>query len=304
MDKTASAEPSAARRHALFAGKSLCAMVIGTALLQGCKGEHSVNERPETDWIDSHAVLSVTFHPRKEWDAAGHRGFEALDIPVEAGVTVGGRFYEAGANRPTLLFFHGNGEIVADYEDIATLYTRMGLNFMPIDYRGYGRSTGQPTIRAMLADARAIFTYARQWLSSRNYTGPIIVMGRSLGSASALEIASASPDEVAGLIIDSGFSDAVALLVRLGAPPPPAGFTDHELRQEQKIAGYSGPTLIIHGTADFIIPCSDAEALYHASPSPSKRLIKIEGAGHNNLMMVGMQDYMTAVAELVESVAP
>lgn len=263
-----------------------------------------MDSRPETDWLDSRSVLSVTFHPRREWSTAGNGDFQTLDIPVETDVTVGGRFYEAGKSRPTLLFFHGNGEIVADYGDIAALYTRIGLNFMPVDYRGYGRSTGQPTIRAMLADARAIFKHAQQWLSSRNHTGPLIVMGRSLGSASALELASTYPAELAGLIIDSGFADAVALLVRLGATPPPEGFADHELRQEQKIAAYDGPTLIIHGTADFIIPCTDADALYRASPGPRKRLLKIAGAGHNNLMMVGMQDYMKAVAELVESVDP
>ena len=46
---------------------------------------------------------------------------------------------------PSILFFHGNGEIVADYDDLGPLYNRMGINFLAADYRGYGRSTGRPT---------------------------------------------------------------------------------------------------------------------------------------------------------------
>jgi pimeloyl-ACP methyl ester carboxylesterase len=255
----------------------------------------------DAHWLESPEVLSVTFHPRRELGGPGGNGFEVLDIEVEAGVTVGGRFYEAGTNQPTVLFFHGNGEIVSDYEDIATLYTRIGLNFMPVDYRGYGRSTGRPTIASMLADARVIFRYAQEWLSSHHHSGPVVVMGRSLGSAAALEIVSAYPDEVNGLIIDSGFADAVALLVRLGAPPPPRGFVDSQLRQEAKIAGYSGPTLIIHGTVDMIIPVQDAETLHRASPSPAKRLLKIDGAGHNNLMAVSLDQYIRAINDLVNA---
>lgn len=55
-------------------------------------------------------------------------------------------------NAPTLLFFHGNGEIVEDYDDIAQIYLKLGINFLPVDYRGYGRSTGSPTVTAMMRD--------------------------------------------------------------------------------------------------------------------------------------------------------
>jgi pimeloyl-ACP methyl ester carboxylesterase len=140
-------------------------------------------------------------------------------------------------------------------------------------------------------------------LAERGYTGPIVVMGRSLGSASALEIAAAYPEQTAGLIIESGFADVVALLERLGARLPAERPEDSVLRQEQKIALYKGPTLIIHGTADIIIPVADADALLAASPSAAKRLVKIRGAGHNNLMALAMREYMTAVGELVRLVA-
>ena len=61
---------------------------------------------------------------------------------------------------------------------------------------------------------------------------------------------------------------------------------------------YRGPTLIIHGTRDLIIPISDAEDLYRAAPGARKQLLRIEGAGHNDIMAVGHQEYFAAVARL------
>ncbi len=250
-------------------------------------------------WIDEPEVLSVVFHPRREahWTAGG--GFEELTIPVAEDVSVGARFYDVGKDRPTILFFHGNGEIVADYADIASLYTSIRINFLPVDYRGYGRSTGVPTITSMLEDARTVFAFARDWLRSRDYTGPLVVMGRSLGSASALEIAAAFPADVDGLIIESGFADTMVLLVRLGAPILDRAAESDVLGQTAKIARYGGPVLIIHGSADWIIPVEDARLLMDASTTTSKRLLIVEGAGHNDLLSLGMKEYVGAIAELV-----
>ncbi len=179
-------------------------LVLCLLFAQGCMKETSMTEHAQDAWLDSPDVLRVAFHPRKEGPSRGTAGFEVLDIPVGDGITVGARFYPAGPEKPTILFFHGNGEIVADYHDIARFYLAAGANFLPVDYRGYGRSSGSPTISSMLADARTVFSYARRWLSERKFDETVIVMGRSLGSASALEIAAAHPDETAGLIIDRG----------------------------------------------------------------------------------------------------
>ena len=256
---------------------------------------------PET-WYDSPDILAVTFHPRREMPGIGSQaGFTLLDIPVSDGVTIGGRFYDAGASQPVVLFFHGNGEIVADYDDVAQEFTARGASFVPVDYRGYGRSAGRPAISTMLEDARTVFEFVRQWLQDHGHTGPLVIMGRSLGSASALEIAHAFPQKVGGLIIDSGFADAIALLLRLGAEIPNHLPEDHLFRQIDKIHGYAGPTLILHGVQDRIIPVLDAEALHAASPSRNKRLLKVSGAGHNDLLAVGFREYMAAVDSLLQA---
>lgn len=249
-------------------------------------------------WMDRPEVLAVAFHPRRERPSET-AGFERLAIPVAPGIAVGGRFYAAGTNAPTILFFHGNGEIVADYHDLAPAYLALKINFMPVDYRGYGLSSGTPSLSSMLGDARAVHAFAREWLAKRGYGGRLIVMGRSLGSASALEVAAADGSRVDGLIIDSGFAYLVPLLARLGAVvPEPANDSESGTGQLVKMQAYRGPTLVIHGPRDAIIPFGDAEDLFRACSSPSKTLLNIEGAGHNDLLAVGFRKYFEAVGKL------
>jgi pimeloyl-ACP methyl ester carboxylesterase len=258
--------------------------------------------QPADSWLDREEVLAVTFHPRREAPAAAV-GFERLSFAVAPGVTVDGRFYAAGSNAPTLLFFHGNGEIVADYHGLVPAYLGQHVNFMPVDYRGYGLSGGRPTVATMLSDAGAIYLAARQWLKERGYDGRFIVMGRSLGSASALQLASSYPREIDGLIIDSGFAHLVPLLARLGAPVPRGAATQDAAAQIGKVRGYAGPTLIIHGTRDVIIPVQDAEDLYAASPSTAKHLMRVPGAGHNDILAVDLRGYFKAVGTLARGEA-
>jgi hypothetical protein len=222
-------------------------------------------------------------------------------IPVEDQVSLGARFHLNDSHAPNILFFHGNGEIASDYDDLADLYARIGVNFLPVDYRGYGRSGGRPTVTAMMRDAHRVFDYLSRWLSDHRYTGPLIVMGRSLGSACALELAGQYPDAVEGLIVESGFARAVPLLRLLGVATEALGISEQEgFDNLVKIGRYRGPTLIIHAEFDHIIPFSDGQALYRASPSEAKEFLEIPGANHNDIFLHGMRPYLDAVRRLAE----
>ncbi len=254
--------------------------------------------------LDVPEVLLRLFHPRPEPSLAVPRT-EAWDllIPVDENVAVGARFHAAGANAPTLLFFHGNGEIVADYDELAPLYARLGLNFFPVDYRGYGRLGGSPTVTAMMRDCHAIFAFARKWLPQHGYPGPIMVMGRSLGSASALELAAGYPELVEALVVESGFAYAGPLLQLLGVDLAAIGFQESVgFRNIDKIQAYAGPTLIIHAEHDQIIPLSDGQALYDASAAPDKTFLKIPQADHNDILLQGFAEYMAAVKGLADKI--
>ncbi|MEJ2672083.1 MAG: alpha/beta fold hydrolase [Deltaproteobacteria bacterium] len=250
--------------------------------------------------LDVPEVLSLLFHPRPEFHLGGEPDpARDLLIPVADKVAVGARWHPGEPGYPTIIFFHGNGEIVADYDELAPFFLRQGVNFFPVDYRGYGRSTGFPTVSAMMRDCPKILEVARQWLPAQGFGGPLVIMGRSLGSASALELAASYPEAVAGLIVESGFALAGPLLQLLGVDLNAVGFQEQTgFHNLDKIKSYAGPTLIIHAEHDHIIPLSDGQALYNASPAGDKTMLTIAHANHNDIFMQGFAEYLAALKDL------
>lgn len=250
--------------------------------------------------LDRPEILRVLFHPRIEYGAdAKPPGATDVLIPVDEAVVVGARFHMAHPSAPNILFFHGNGEIAADYDDIGPLYNRLRLNFLAADYRGYGQSTGKPTVTAMIRDCHIILEYSAKWLEANGYSGPLLVMGRSLGSASALELASRYKDRLSGLVIESGFAYTGPLLKLLGINLEAVDFNEEKGPGNlEKIKTWDKPALIIHAEFDHIIGFSEGKALYHACPSADKTLLKIPGATHNDIFVRGLSDYMNAVRDL------
>ncbi len=256
--------------------------------------EYSVLDKPE--------ILMLLFHPRQEGGFMPHHS-SGLDvsIPVGTDVSIGACFHMAGQNDPNILFFHGNGEIVADYEELGPVYNKLNINFLPVDYRGYGRSDGEPTVTAMMQDCHSIFLFVKEWLKQQGYTGPLVVMGRSLGSASALELASTRGADIDALIIESGFALASPLLNLLGIETRRLGFKEENgFRNIDKIKRFKEPTLIIHAEFDHIIPYSDGQSLFDASVAKDKKLLQIPGANHNDIFTRGLSAYLTAIQNMVE----
>lgn len=251
--------------------------------------------------LDHPAVLPYLFHPRPEPDDRRSPGDDFM-IPTTGNTSIGACFHLAAPVSPTILYFHGNGEIAADYDDMGPVYTQQGINFLVVDYRGYGRSTGTPTVSSMMKDSHVIFDYVLDYLRSRNCNGPLAVMGRSMGSAPALDIAATGRDEIRGLIIESGFATISPLLTILGVDPRRIGFHESKgFENLDKISRWHRPLLIIHAEFDTLIPFSDGAALYSSCPSDNKRLLRIEGADHNDIFLRGMRVYMDAVRRLVTS---
>ncbi|CAG0969619.1 hypothetical protein ANRL3_01414 [Anaerolineae bacterium] len=248
--------------------------------------------------LDHPEILRVVFHPRSE---RGYpRAINPVSVPVEPGVNIGGRLYPACRESPAILYFHGNGEIAADYDDLAPLYNQMDITLLVMDYRGYGTSDGSPTATNLLADARMIYNQVNHVFAENDMQpARLYVMGRSLGSAAAIEIAHQTGEKLAGLIVESGFANTFDLLATLGVRVQVAGAEQDQFSNLTKIERVTTRTLIIHGEADFLIPLSEGRALYEHSAARDKRLVLIPNAGHNDLMMVGMTEYFGAIREFV-----
>ncbi len=249
--------------------------------------------------LDHPAVTQALFHPRPDPRQFVDTPKGTMLIPAGRGVMIGGRSHLVSRQAPTLLFFHGNGEIVSDYDDLAPLYGSIGINFTAVDYRGYGRSTGKPSASTMLSDAHTCLDFVRRLLEANGFGGPLVVMGRSLGSACALELAANATGHVDGLILESAFAQSLPLLRLLGVPVEELGLDESQaFCNLDKAAAWTGPLLVIHAERDQLIPMGNGLALHEASPSTDKRLLAIPDAGHNDILLHGLRPYMEAVKDL------
>jgi hypothetical protein len=175
----------------------------------------------------------------------------------------------------------------------------MDIRFVCADYRGYGHSSGTPTITSMIEDAHEIFKCIHDRLSDNHE--PLIVMGRSLGAASALELAATYSDKIDGLIIESGFAETMSLLRTLGADPSYLQINERDgFANSDKISNFFKPLLIIHAEEDFLIPIEQAEKLYAAAGSSHKEILRIPAAGHNDIFFTGTENYLKYVKELID----
>jgi len=252
--------------------------------------------------LDQPEVGAALFYPRQDITAPPV-GAQDHRIEVEAGVVLGARFFlTADPAAVNLLFFHGNGEVVADYDDVGPQYNAQGVNFLAVDYRGYGQSTGVPAVSAMIQDAHRILSWVRAWLVEQGCTGHLVVMGRSLGSVSAIELA-ATEEAVAGLIVESGIARTLPLLRTLGLDVQALGLDEADgFGNLEKIAKVQKPTYILHAQHDQIIPIVLAEELQSVCGARSKEFQMIPGADHNNILALTGKLYFQAIKQFLKRV--
>lgn len=248
--------------------------------------------------LDRPGLSSFIFHPRQEWTPPPDTASDHA-IPVSEDATLVCRFYTAAPASPTVLFFHGNGEVGCDYDPIAPIFAQTQLNLFAADYRGYGASGGNPSFTAMLSDAESVFQYAVHMLRSRGYADTLFVMGRSLGSAPAIALAHEHPESLRGLIIESGFGSAARLLMHLGVPMDRTDLQQIDEVSERLLRGLTLPSLVIHGRQDTIVPFAEAERLTRQIGSEEKTLVPVHRADHNNILRVGEYRYFWALDSFV-----
>ncbi len=255
-------------------------------------------DRPEILEI----VFPIAYSPfyRAEY-ASSPPGLPLYPVEVDKGINIDCAFWSIGKDKPTILYFHGNGETVPAHQWIAPLYSQRGINLFVADYRGYGSSGGMPTITNMLGDSAKIFQAFERIIKEQSFRPDLFVMGRSLGSIPAIEVAVRYQERIRGLIIESGTANNFRSLYRY------AGIEESEdtlgddapFLNKVKIRQVREPTLIIHGELDEIIPVREGRELHENSGAQEKQLLIIPGLGHNDLMAA--QDlYFRTVEEFVK----
>ncbi len=240
--------------------------------------------------LDNPEASARSFHPLRGWTETPDGAVDCV-VTVADGTTLSCRFFAVGRANPTVLFFYGGGENVARYDDIAPHYTRIGANLFVADYRGFGASSGSPSFNAILSDAHEVLDWLQGTMQVLRFTGPLYVMGRSMGRHAAGELAITAGDRINGVIIESGRPN----LGRIAQGLAPEIVRALEEDYQAKFYSITIPALVIHGQWDETAPLAGAVDMFNKLETVHKHLEIIPGASHNDLMYVGFQQYFNAI---------
>jgi hypothetical protein len=247
--------------------------------------------------FDSNAFNQNLFFPRSD-NSPTPSNSEEIYVEVEPGIKVHVRRYINEEAECSLLYFHGNGEIVSDYNYFEEMYTALGVELIVCDYRGYGKSEGCPTLRNALQDAHQIYKYIKDHNGFKSRVG---VMGRSIGSAPAIELC-VHYSELQFCIIESGYADPIPLVERRGIKIDSTTAEEDALfNNSVKMVKIQCPLLIMHGEDDFLISPLEAELNYKQAGSQLKHLEILAGVGHNDMLMAPENRYFTALYEFIRA---
>ncbi len=191
-------------------------------------------------------------------------------IPLKGIIVAAGSRAEA-----RVLYFHGNAESAMQNLPLAEELARGGIETFLAEYRGYSGLAGRPSETGLYRDGEAALT---AFLGARVDGAPLILVGRSLGSGVAVEIASHRPPRL--LILVSPYTSLVDMGRSLAGPLAPVLVPDR-FDNFSKIAALSCPIVILHGTRDEVVPFEMGRRL--AEAGRNVRFIPLEGRTHNDL---------------------
>jgi fermentation-respiration switch protein FrsA (DUF1100 family) len=206
---------------------------------------------------------------------------ERLWLDIESGRVEA--WYVPGEGRtpelpgPAVIFAHGNAELIDDWPSMLNWYRKRGIGVLMPEYRGYGRSDGQPSSEAIVADVDE--WYRR--LSTRPEIDPerIVFHGRSLGGG--VVCALARRHAPAAFVLQSTFTSLADLAWHHYCAPSWL-LRDH-FDNEAVLSALPRPTLITHGSDDEIVPVEHAQRLHETAAE--SRLLVVDGCGHNDCPM-------------------
>jgi fermentation-respiration switch protein FrsA (DUF1100 family) len=230
----------------------------------------------------------IIFQPQP---AAYRDSNEVIKIAVGNGETISAIHLSNSEARYTIFFSHGNAEDIGASRATLDRLTSLGFSVFAYDYRGYGTSSGISSEAHSYEDAEAAYKYLVEDLAVPS--DRIILLGRSLGGAVALDLASRR--RVGGLILESSFVSAFRVITKIPI------FPFDKFNSLSKIKKVDCPILVIHGTRDEVIPFWHGQRLFEEAHIP-KQSLWVEGAGHNNVMRIAGVAYDAAIIDFSSSI--
>lgn len=200
--------------------------------------------------------------------------------------------------KTTLIFCHGNAEFLGRMgHEMSAIRDRWNVNVVAFDYRGYGRTGGVPNEQRTLADAVAVGHWVKNHPDFQNQK--LVVLGRSLGGAHAVEIATQL--QTGGLMLDRTFSSTVEVAASRYFFFPVRWVMANQFKSIDKIPAYQGALLQLHGLVDEVIPYRFGKKLFEACTSENKKLITLPNLYHTEPLPPEFWEAGFAFIQAIES---
>jgi len=230
--------------------------------------------------------LSQLFEPQRKpvisWNPEDyglpHGSTEVLSFETDDGELLYGWYCRAQHPVASALYCHGNTGNLSNTAHVMPHLLDAGINVLLFDYRGFGRSSGSPSLSGIIDDG---VTAARLHDQIRPKNIPSILYGYSLGGAIAAQVIRRHPFD--GLILQSTFTN-LPDIARVTFPRVPLHLVSGRLFDTLEVVrNLTIPALIIHGTTDEVCPSWMAKQLHDSCGASSKKLILIDGGLHKDL---------------------
>ena len=202
-------------------------------------------------------------------------GLDYRDIELTAsdGARIHGWWIPAERSRGSLIFCHGNAGNISHRLESIRVFNELGLNVLIFDYRGFGKSSGRPSEKGTYCDAEAAYDYLTATLQIP--PEEIIIFGRSLGGAVAVELA--RQRKAGALICEAAFTSSEDMGRLMYPYLPVKFFISNKYDSISKVGELSVPKLFIHSREDDVVPFGQGERLYEAA-APPKEFLEIRGS--------------------------
>lgn len=219
--------------------------------------------------------------------------YEEVWLESAPGARLHGWYVPHGAARGTVIFFHGNAGSIASRIGWLRMFHDLGYAALIVDYRGYGRSSGEPSEHGTYEDATAAWHHVTQvrGVAARD----VVIAGESLGAAVATELAARTTPRA--LVIQSTFTSIPDLAAELYPILPVRWISRIDYDTKTRIARVAAPILIAHSPADELIAYRHGQALYASAREP-KAFLALAG-GHNEGYLHVRPDWVAALASFL-----
>jgi len=201
---------------------------------------------------------------------------EEYNIGTRDGALINGLHFKVKKPKGVVLYLKGNSKSMKGWGKFAVDFTRHSYDVIMVDYRGFGKSTGRRTQKAIKNDLQLIYNKIRGKVEEKY----IILYGRSLGSGFATKLASTNEPRM--LILDAPYYSLSKVTARYAPFMPMSLILKYPIPTYKWLRYVECPIHIIHGTNDTLIPFKSSVKLSKIKPKQT-RLYPVIGGGHKNL---------------------